>query len=347
MSNYYADKAAVLADVFGAQQVDIDRHSIVVDGRRFPIVDDVVVLLEPGGYTRRVLRALETAPVATAHSAREFASDIQHTFGQEWKAYPEILAEHEDEFRQYFDLVDVDALANATVCDLGCGSGRWSYFLRTRCRQLILVDFSDAIFIARENLRDCANALFFMADLTNLPLRQGFADLVVCLGVLHHLPLPALYEVRRLKRFAPRVLVYLYYALDNRPAHFRALLAVVTGVRKLTSRTKSPITRSMIAWTLTVGVYVPVLALGRSLRWLRLGALVPLHDSYGSKSLQRIHQDVYDRFFTRIEQRTTRSSVLKLKDTFASVTVSPSLPYWHFLCESATETKGLGVRDSQ
>lgn len=336
-STYYADKAAVLADVFGAKQVDVAPHSIVVDGRRFPVVDDVIVLLQPGGYTRRVLHALETAPVPAAQAAGQFASDIQFTFGQEWKAYPEILAEHEDEFRQYFDLVDVDSLGNATVCDLGCGSGRWSYFLRKRCRQLILVDFSDAVFVARDNLRDCANALFFMGDLTNLPFRQGFADLVVCLGVLHHLPLPALYEVRRLRQFAPRLLVYVYYALDNRPAHFRALLVLVTGIRQLTSRITGLKTRSVIAWTLTLGVYTPVLALGRSLSWLRLGALVPLHDSYKGKSLRRIQQDVYDRFFTRIEQRVTRSSILKLKDTFASVTVSQNLPYWHFLCESVTE----------
>ncbi len=103
-STYYADKAAVLADVFGAQQVDVDRHSILVDGRRFPVVDDVIVLLEPSGYTRRVLHAIETAPVPAAQAAGQFASDIQFTFGQEWKAHPAILAEHEEEFRQYFDL---------------------------------------------------------------------------------------------------------------------------------------------------------------------------------------------------------------------------------------------------
>jgi hypothetical protein len=132
------------------------------------------------------------------------------------------------------------------------------------------------------------------------------------------------------------MLVYIYYALDNRPGYFRALLAGVTGLRQLTSRVANPKIRSVIAWTLTLGVYVPVLALGTILSWLRLTALVPLHDTYKNKSLQRIQQDVYDRFFTRIEQRVSRSSVLKLKDTFTSVIVSPNLPYWHFLCESGT-----------
>jgi len=331
---YYADKAAVLADVFGAKQVDIDQQSIVVDGNRYPIVDDVIVLLEPGKYTKRVSDALDAAPVAVSQDARYFAEDIQSTFSKEWQSFSKVLPEHEDEFRQYFDLVDIEALGEATVCDLGCGSGRWSYFLRKRCRQLILVDFSDAIFEARHNLLDCPGAVFFMGDLTNLPLRPGFADLVVCLGVLHHLPVPALEEVRRLQRLAPRLLVYIYYALDNRPAHFRVLLAVVSGIRRVTSRITGQRTRSIFAWSLTLGVYMPFIALGRGLDRLCLSELVPLQDSYRGKSLARIEQDVYDRFFTRIEQRVTRSSILKLRDTFLAVTISPSLPYWHFLCES-------------
>ena len=33
---------------------------------------------------------------------------------------------------------------------------------------------------------------------------------------------------------------------------------------------------------------------------------IPLHENYAGKSLKRIQQDVYDRFFTRIEQRFSR-----------------------------------------
>jgi len=345
--SYYADKAPALADVFGAKLVDVERHCIVVDGHRFPVVDDVIVLLDPGMYTKRVLHALDEAAVAAPLEASYFARDIQLTFGKEWQAFPKILAEHEQEFRRYFDLVDIDALRDATVCDLGCGSGRWSYFLRKRCRRLILVDFSDAIFLARDNLRDCPSALFFMGNLTSLQFRPGFADLVVCLGVLHHLPVPALDEVRRLRRLAPRLLVYLYYALDNRPAYFRSVLAVITGIRRLTSRMDGQKTRSVLAWALTLGVYIPVLALGRLLDWLHRGPSVPLYDSYKGKSFRRIEQDVYDRFFTRIEQRVTRSSILELQDTFEAVTVSENLPYWHFLCESAQEASTTTPRSKE
>jgi SAM-dependent methyltransferase len=60
----------------------------------------------------------------------------------------------------------LESLRGRRICDFGCGIGRWSYFLRHRCRELVLIDFSDAIFAARENLRGASNALFFLADIT-------------------------------------------------------------------------------------------------------------------------------------------------------------------------------------
>ena len=59
--------------------------------------------------------------------------------------------------------------------------------------------------------------------------------------------------------------------------------------------------------------------------------LFPLYESYHGKTLERIRQDVYDRFFTRIEQRFTKKEIMTLKDAFSNVIVSNQLPYWHFL----------------
>jgi SAM-dependent methyltransferase len=335
VSYYYADKESVLADIFGAAHVEVGPNGIEVDRAWFPVVDDVIVLLHPERYTTRVKASVGTPSDPVAAPTTPFASDIQQTFGQEWQAHPDLLREHESEFHDYFDLVELDSLRKSTICDLGCGSGRWSYLLRGRCKRLILVDYSDAIFVARNNLRDSPNSVFFMGDLTDLPFRPGFADLVICLGVLHHLPTPALDAVRRLKPLAPRILGYLYYALDNRPFYFRVLLAPISGLRKLTARIRGRRMRDVLSWVLTLSLYVPLVSLGRLLSLIGLGRYVPLYETYGTKSLGRIRQDVYDRFFTRIEQRVDRASILGLRDTFSSVTVSPNLPYWHFLCASS------------
>ena len=167
----------------------MEADRIVVDGKEYPVLNDVIVLLPPDQWPADVFPTACPVAATGAGSGRGdgFARDIQFTFGEEWQGFPEILPEHEKEFQQYFDLVDLGSLANARICDLGCGIGRWSHFLKDRCREMVLLDFSEAIFVARENLRGAGNALFFLGDLRRMPFRDDFADFLFSLGVLHHL----------------------------------------------------------------------------------------------------------------------------------------------------------------
>src|ERR1700730_8626858 len=164
-SSYYSNKVDSLQKIFGTRDLEIKNDSLRVGAHLFPIRHDVIDL-------------------TNAALSPPFAEDIQYTFGAEWKAHGQILPEHAKEFAQYFDLVDLGSLQEARVCDLGCGSGRWSTFLKDRCQELILVDFSEAIYVARENLRSADHAFFFKADITQLPFADDFADFILCLGVL-------------------------------------------------------------------------------------------------------------------------------------------------------------------
>jgi len=255
-SGYYAGKLPVLRDLWGRPDVFLEGGFLKVGDRRYPVLNDVIVLADPAEYSpdvRRAVSSMEKDP-----PPQDFAEDIQYTFGQEWKNHPRILPEHSTEFRAYFDLVDLGGLRGARVCDLGCGIGRWSYFLKDRCKELVLVDFSDAIFVARKNLAEDRRALFFMGDLRRLPFRRDFCDFLLCLGVLHHLPVPCLDEVRVLSRHAPRLLVFLYYNLDNRPAYYRWILSVVTITRSFLSRIRSKWFRRAFAWGGTFLIYKPL-----------------------------------------------------------------------------------------
>lgn len=330
-ANYYLGREPSLAEIFGARSIVVGADHIEVDDRRYPVIDDVIVTLPADRLPPAVRRRLPMTG-ELGSSAGEFAEDIQFTFGEEWSEHGEVLPEHRREFENYFDLADVSSLEQARVADLGCGSGRWATFVAPHCREIVLVDFSEAIFVARENLRAADNAAFVLGDVLDLPFGDDAFDFAYCLGVLHHLPVDALDACRRLARLTPKLLVYLYYALDNRPAYYRALLRVVTGIRTRLAGIRSTKARAAISLAIAVGVYSPMAWLGR-VGGERVGRVVPLADTYAGMSVRRLRQDAYDRFFTRIEQRFSRADISTLTDTFSDVSISDGLPYWHFLCQ--------------
>ncbi len=329
---YYDNKIKSLKQIFGTDEICLKKDAVEVRGKRYPVMNDVIILSEPGKYTDKVKKILGIS--SPENHSTDFSKDIQDTFGMEWGKYNSIMPSHREEFAKYFDIVDMESLRGARVCDLGCGIGRFSYFLKDICGEIMLVDFSDAIFEARKNMAGAENCLFFMGDLTELPFAVNYADFLFCLGVLHHLPRPALEEVRKLKKASRSVLVYLYYALDNKPVYFKWILSAVTSLRRRLSKSKSVFLRSAIPPFGARFIYFPLVLLGEILERFKMSGLIPLYDSYRGKGIKRIEQDVYDRFFTSIEQRFERKNIMKLKDTFDSVTVSDKVPYWHFLCRA-------------
>jgi SAM-dependent methyltransferase len=330
---YYTDKLESLKDIFGTKNIAIQDNKLIAGTNIYPIIDDVIILLEPSQYPASISKKLKLNAKKEKPVISEFAEDIQFTFGDEWQTFPDILPEHYREFLLYFDLVNLDEFKNKRVCDLGCGIGRWSYYLKDKCRELVLLDFSEAIFVARRNLKDCNNAIFFMGDIRRLPFKKKFADFLFCIGVLHHLPTNALDEVRHLKKFSNRLLIYLYYSLDNRPYYFYLLVSIATIIRKAVSKIRNPTFRSLFTLFGALFIYRPFIWLGNTLKPFGLSKHVPLHEAYCGKSLHRIRQDVFDRFFTGIEQRVSRKEILTLKNTFDEINISELSPYWHFLCE--------------
>ena len=127
---YYANLLEELKDIFGANSLEITSEGVSVDGVTYPIIDDVIILLEPAQYPESLLQRIQMNKSIIPSSDQEFAEDIQFTFGEEWQEFSEIMPEHEKEFTQYFDLINLSGLENKRICDLGCGIGRWDYFLK-------------------------------------------------------------------------------------------------------------------------------------------------------------------------------------------------------------------------
>jgi SAM-dependent methyltransferase len=257
-------------------------------------------------------------------------------FGDEWQRFSfegSDAAELDAVFAQYFSIFPWERLPDRAVgADIGVGSGRWAARVAGRVGRLHVIDASvEALGVARRNLASFSNCEFHHTSVDAIPIEEGSLDFAYSLGVLHHVPETATALrscVRLLKPGAP-FLVYLYYALDNRPAHYRMLFQVAEQVRKKVSRLPFGL-RYATSQVLAASVYWP---LARSARLLEACGLdvsgLPLA-YYRDRSFYVMRNDALDRFGTQLEQRFSRLQIEKMMQDagLQSVTFREEAPYW-------------------
>jgi len=257
-------------------------------------------------------------------------------FGDEWSRFdqtPLSTAERETLARGYFAIFPWERLPpNPVGLDLGCGSGRWAGYVAPRVGQLHCIDASPgALAVARRNLKDAANVVFHLASVDAIPLPDTCLDFAYSLGVLHHVPHTAegiSSIAAKLKPGAP-LLLYLYYAFDNRPAWFRWMWRATEPLRHGISRTPYPI-RSAAGEIIATVVYWPLARLARFGEWLGLRVENMPLAVYRHRSFYVMRTDAFDRFGTRLEQRFTRGQIVAMMESAGLVDVrfSPAPPYW-------------------
>lgn len=257
-------------------------------------------------------------------------------FGEEWAAFDQsqlVGEEYASWFDAYFGLFPWEELPpDAQGFDLGCGSGRWARGVAPRVGMLHCIDPAEkALAVAKRRLAAFDNVRFHQASVGDIPLPERSQDFGYSLGVLHHVPdtRAALAQcVSRLKPGAP-FLLYLYYALDNRPAWFRGLWRASNGVRLGISRLPFAL-RKRVTDAIAATVYWP---LARSARLAeRAGADVagwPL-SAYRNGSFYTMRTDALDRFGTQLEQRFSRGEIEQMMRAagLRSIRFSERVPFW-------------------
>ncbi len=265
-------------------------------------------------------------------------------FGREWATFrqgEELSAgERAHIFASYFDIFPWAELPSDSIgIDVGCGSGRWALLVAPRVKHLHALDASpEALATARQNLAGLSNVSFHAAGVDAIPLPDASLDFAYSLGVLHHVPdtAGAVRDIaRKLKPGAP-FLVYLYYALENRPLWYRAVWQASNGARLAISRLPYGL-RLAISQVIAATVYWP---LARAARVLDAAGRLPKSwplAYYRDKSFYVLRTDAFDRFCTRLEQRFTRQQIEAMLKAagFANVRFSESEPYW---CAVAAKT---------
>lgn len=248
-------------------------------------------------------------------SLKNLDPQVVSDFGAEWSRFDQ-EGMGSDETRTLFDAYFSifpwqDLPANAQGFDLGCGSGRWARLVAPRVGTLHCIDpAAAALEVARRKLADQPNARFHNVGVADLPFEPGSMDFGYSLGVLHHVPDTAAGIascVRALKPGAP-FLLYLYYALDNRPAWFRALWKASDLVRQSISAMPRPL-KFAVCQMIAAMVYWPLARMAALLE--RAGAKVdnlPL-SAYRHLSFYTMRTDALDRFGTRLEQRFSAGQI--------------------------------------
>jgi SAM-dependent methyltransferase len=257
------------------------------------------------------------------------------SFGDEWSRFDQsgmTDAEARKTFDEYFAVFPWSALPyEAEGFDMGCGSGRWARFVAPRVKRLNCIDPSAAIDVARAKLASFANVDFYKASVDSTGLPLGSQDFGYSLGVLHHVPdTPAAIRscVELLKPGAP-LLLYLYYAFDNRPAWFRALWRLSDLGRRLICRLP-PKLKHLFTDLIAGVLYWPLARMSGLLERLQITVhSIPL-SYYRKHTFYTMRTDARDRFGTPLEKRFTRLQIAKMMADAGLINVqfSQGVPYW-------------------
>jgi SAM-dependent methyltransferase len=269
---------------------------------------------------------------------RNVDPDVTAGFGHEWSTFRQdeaefSLVDREAIFQSYFHIFPWNELPpNPIGIDVGCGSGRWSVMVAPQVGHLHLLDASaDALAVARQNLAGATNVSFHLASVDGIPVDDNSLDFAFSLGVLHHVPdtMAAIRAIATKLKVGAPFLVYLYYALDNRPWWYRAIWRF-SNIFRVTISPLPPRLRLVISQVIAVVAYWPLARFAALVEWVGFSpAAIPL-ESYRDRDFYVMRTDAYDRFCTRLEQRFTRLQVEEMLrgGGFDEIRFSDKVPYW-------------------
>lgn len=259
------------------------------------------------GATDGVLRMLSRA--ARADGTRQRTSN---SFAYEWSAFGGMRPEWEQNFRDYLRPVTPEQLKGELILDVGAGSGRHSFHAAQAGASVVALDGGPAIDVARRNLP--AEVATVQADADALPFTPGTFDVVMCIGVLHHLadPPSTLRSLTEIVRPGGRVHIYVYWQPPTR--WHQTLLRLVSQIRRVTTRLPHPILHAFcypIAVLLNTAFVGPYRALRHRPRSRRFAEALPLR-TYADYPLGVLVNDQFDRFSAPIERRYRADEVREM-----------------------------------
>jgi len=257
------------------------------------------------------------------------------SFGEEWTYFDQTALSPDElmrNFQQYFSIFPWETIdEDAQGFDMGCGSGRWAQLVAPKVGKLHCIDPSEAIQVAKKNLSKFDNIHFHKASVDSEVLEPESQDFGYSIGVLHHVPDTANAIrscVKFLKPGSP-LLLYIYYAFENRPWWFKSLWKLTDICRRFICVLPAGIKR-VITDIIAIFVYFPLSRIALTLE--KLGFPVenfPLY-YYRNRRFYTLRTDALDRFGTPLEYRFTKSEIRKMLEEAGmnNIKFSEDPPYW-------------------
>lgn len=265
-------------------------------GRNYPIVAGSAVMLR-------------TESRQPPDSDAELRRRTAESFAYEWEHFGDLRPEWERNFREYLRPHQPESLRGRLLLDVGAGSGRHSYEAHRLGARVVAVDVGEAIHVARRNLPD--DVVTVQADAEELPFEDAAFDLVMAIGVLHHLPDPrrALNSLARLIRPGGYIHIYVYW-IPLHPWH-RYLLRLVAAARRVTTRMPRPLLRALcypVAAAVTAVFVLPHRLFRRIQPLHGIADVLPLR-AYADYPFEVCVNDQFDRFAAPREWRFSAEEV--------------------------------------
>ena len=258
-----------------------------------------------------------------------------NSFGDEWLRFDQSKLDSEESdniFNDYFNIFPWHLIdLNSVGFDMGCGSGRWARKIASKVKILNCVDPSDAIYIAKNNLKEFDNIIYFKLSVDDNIFEKNSQDFGYSLGVLHHLPntKEALISCNNYLKPGAPFLVYLYYSLDNRNIFYKYLWNISNYMRLLICKLPST-SKNYVTDLLAFLIYLPLTFFYRFLKLININTNNFPLSYYTNKSFYTMRTDSRDRFGTPLEKRFSKTEITKMLENanFENLIFCNNNPFW-------------------
>lgn len=263
------------------------------------------VLCSPEG---RIYRISDGIPQLTVAFRTDAEAATVKAFGREWARYDDFqgVMGSADLFTAFTGLGE-DQVRDRTVLEVGCGGGRWLKVLAALgAREVVGLDLSTAVVQAARRTATLRNVHVVRGSALEMPLTPRF-DLVVSVGVVHHLadPVLGLQGIRKAAAADHLVVIWVYAREGN-----ELYLSAVRPLRWLARYAPEP---ALVAGSrvLAAAVWLYVRTLNRAA--VATGLRLPLRDYLDTVARLRfrdMESVVYDQLTPQIARYPTREEVL-------------------------------------